>query len=250
MKIALVGYGRMGRAVEGVARAEGHEVVARIDEPAGVTPEALAGADVAVDFSLPDGVVRNVGRMIEAGVDAVVGTTGWYDRLPEVRAAVEAGGTGLIYAPNFSIGVHLLFRVAGHLGTLVDAVEAYDVHVEEAHHRHKVDSPSGTARALADLLVSRIERKRRWREAPPDGTPDPETLWVSSVRAGEIPGRHVVGVEGPDDRLELRHEARGRDGFARGAVAAAAWIHGQSGVHTLDDMLDERLRRSAPEEGV
>lgn len=240
MKIALLGYGRMGRAVESRATERGHEIVARLDvgDPGS---DELARADVAIEFTQPDAVVDNVRRAAARGVDLVVGTTGWYDRLPEVREALAEAGTGLIYSPNFSIGVQLFFRVASRLGALVDRLGEYDVHVYEAHHRHKLDHPSGTARKLADLLVEGIGRKERWAEGPPPGTADPATLWVTASRAGEIPGTHVVGVEGPDDRIELRHEARGRSGFAGGAVAAAEWIRGRKGVFTLDDVLADLL---------
>lgn len=241
MKLALVGYGRMGRAVEGVATEEGHEIVARLDDGDALDRKALSGAEVAIDFTLPDAALPNIRSVAAAGVDMVVGTTGWYDRLDEARAAVEDAGTGLVYAPNFSLGVQLFFRLAERLGSLVDALDAYDVHVHEAHHRHKVDHPSGTARRLAEILVETMGRKDGWKEGPPQGAPDPETLWVTSARAGEIPGTHVVGVEGPDDRIELVHEARGRTGFARGAVAAAAWIRGRKGFYTIDDMLAERF---------
>ena len=243
MRIALVGYGRMGREVEAVATAEGHRIVARLGPDAALEPATLAGADVAVDFTRPDAAADNAVAVAGAGVDLVVGTTGWHDDLPRVRDAVEAAGTGLIHAPNFSLGVHLFLRTARALSRLVDGVEGYDVHVHEAHHRHKVDHPSGTARRLADLLVAELGGKERWKEGPSDGPADPAVLEVTSTRAGEIPGTHLVGVEGPDDRIELRHEARGRRGFARGAVAAAAWIRGRRGVFTLDDMLDERLTR-------
>ena len=245
MKIALVGYGRMGHAVEEVALERGHEIVARVDpvlDSREVTPESLDDAEVAIEFSVPGAVTRNIGAIAEAGVDAVVGTTGWHSgAMDKAVAAVEAGGIGLIYAPNFSLGVQLFLRLARSAATLVNALEEYDVHVWEAHHRHKIDHPSGTAIHLADLLIEELDRKGRWSEAPPGGAPDAQVLYVASQRVGETPGTHVVGLEGPDDRIELRHEARGRAGFARGAVEAAEWIRGRPGVFTLDDMLAERF---------
>ncbi len=244
MKIALVGYGRMGRSVEEVAVERGHEIVARIDpllDFKEVTSEALAGAEVAIDFSVPGAAAANVGALAEAGVDAVVGTTGWQAALDEAAEAVRGAGTGLIHAPNFSLGVYLFLRLAERAGRLADALDDYDVHVWESHHRHKLDHPSGTAIRLADLLVDALERKSRWAEAPPDGSADPCVLYVASHRAGETAGTHVVGLEGPDDRIELRHEARNRQGFARGAVTAAEWVRGRVGVFTLDDMLAERF---------
>ena len=199
---------------------------------------------MAIDFSLPSAAVDSVEALAAAGVDVVLGTTGWYDRLAELTAAVERARVGLIWAPNFSIGVHLFSTFARSLARLVDALselEPYDVHLSEAHHRHKLDHPSGTARHLAEMLIAELESKNRWVAGPPEGAADPSALYVTSVRAGEIPGTHVVGVEGRDDRIEVKHEARGRTGFARGALAAAQWIRGREGIFTLDDILTERL---------
>lgn len=242
MKLALVGYGRMGRVVEEIATGSDHEIVARLGSEDSLDAGALEGAEVVVEFTRPDAVVPNIRALAPTGVPLVVGTTGWYDRMDEVEELVREHDTALLYAPNFSLGVHLFSRLVRELGTLVDGVEDYDLHLHEAHHRHKVDHPSGTARRLADLLVKAVGRKRDWREGPPEGRPDPSTLWVTSVRAGEIPGSHTVAVEGPDDRIELTHEARGRSGFARGAVTAAEWIRGRRGIFTLDDLVADSLR--------
>ncbi|NIP77704.1 MAG: 4-hydroxy-tetrahydrodipicolinate reductase [Gemmatimonadetes bacterium] len=244
MKIALVGYGRMGKAVERVALEAGHEVTARIDLPdagsAPLTAEGLNGAEVAVEFTAPTAAADNLEALAAAGVDAVCGTTGWYEELDRVRKAVESAATGLIYAPNFSLGVHAFFRLARAAARLAERLEDWDVHLLEAHHRHKADHPSGTARALAQVLLEEITRKRVWELGPGSGPVDPAILQVTAVRAGSIPGTHSVGLEGPDDRIELRHEARDRGGFARGALAAAEWIRGRKGVFTLDDMLADR----------
>lgn len=246
MEIALLGYGRMGRAVEKRAEAKGHRVVLRLtsegaggESSAGVDA-ALARADVAVDFSVGGAVPDHVERAAAVGVPLVVGTTGWDDRMDEVRAVVDRAEIGLLHAPNFSLGAHLLFRLASVAGALAGAVGGYDVHVVETHHRHKRDHPSGTARHLADVLVRAVPEKERWSAGVVD-PPDPATLQVASVRVGEEPGVHVVGLDGADDRIELRHEARGRGGFARGAVEAAEWLVGRTGFFTLDDMLNERF---------
>ena len=241
MRLALLGHGRMGHAVEAVAREAGHEVVAIFDGPGEPTAGALRDAEVAIDFTTPDAAPANIRAAASLGVDMVVGTTGWYDRMAEARRAVEDAGTGLVWAPNFSLGVHLFFRIARAAARLADTLDGYDVYVHEVHHRHKVDHPSGTARRLAEILVAELSGKDRWAEAPPEGAPDPTTLWVGSSRTGEVPGTHWVGIEGPDDALELRHTARGRAGFARGALTAAAWIRGRPGFHDIDDMLAERF---------
>lgn len=242
-RIALIGHGRMGHEVERLAPERECTVVARLGASEAITLESLGGAEVAIEFTGPDAAPGNLQRVAALGVDAVCGTTGWYDALPAVRAAVEAAGTGLVYAPNFSLGVALFRRLVRQAAALADALDDYDVFLHETHHRHKVDHPSGTARALADDLVEGLARKTGWAEGPAEGAPDPSTLWVSVTRAGEVPGTHVIGLEGPDDRIELRHEARGRAGFARGALDAARWIHGRTGVFSLEAMLDDRFAR-------
>jgi len=242
MKLALVGYGKMGRAVENVAIGRGHEVVARIDptlDTQNIGAETLGGAEVAIEFTVPDAAVDNITALATAGVDVVVGTTGWHERLHDAEAVVNAAGTGMIHAFNFSLGVNLFLRLTRIAGKMADALGEYDVHIREAHHRHKVDHPSGTAITLADILIAELARKETWSATLPDGAPHPQVLYIASERVGETAGTHLVGLEGPDDRIELRHEARSRAGFARGAVAGAEWIQGRSGVFTLDDMLAE-----------
>ena len=242
MRLALVGYGKMGRAVEGVAMERGHEVVARIDptlDTHEIGTETLGGADVAIEFTVPDAAVDNIAALAAAGVDVVVGTTGWHERLDEAAAAVNAAGTGMVHATNFSLGVNLFLRLARMAARMADALSEYDVHIRETHHRHKIDHPSGTAITLADILIEELAGKESWSAALPDGAPHPQVLYVASERVGETAGSHVVSLEGPDDRIELSHQARTRAGFARGAVAAAEWIGGRSGVFTLDDMLAE-----------
>ena len=242
MKLALVGYGKMGRTVENVAMERGHEVVARIDptlDTHDIGAETLEGADVAIEFTVPDAAVDNITALAAAGVDAVVGTTGWHERLDEAAAAVNGAGTGMVHAANFSLGVNFFLHLTRMAAKMADALSEYDVHIREAHHRQKVDHPSGTAIKLAEIVIEELARKESWSATLPDGAPHPQVLYVASERVGETAGSHVVGLEGPDDRIELRHEARTRAGFARGAVAAAEWIQGRSGIFTLDDMLAE-----------
>lgn len=253
MKIALLGYGRMGREVESVAEEEGHQVVLRLDVEGSSGPETgvdaphddvdarLAAADVAVDFSVAAAVPGHVERALRVGTDLVVGTTGWEDRMDEVREKVRGSEIALLYGPNFSLGAHLFFRLAELAGELAGRLGQHDVHLVETHHRHKRDHPSGTARHVADLLVRVVQGKDRWEPGP--GDPDePEVLQVTSVRAGEVAGEHVVGLDGLDDRIEVRHVARGRRAFARGALEAAAWLSGRTGYYTIDDLLDDRFQ--------
>lgn len=246
MKIAIVGPGRMGAEVEALALEKGYQVVARLGRGKVITLESLWGADVAVEFTVPDAAPDILMALAKLGVPAVSGTTGWYQRLPEVKAAVDDTGAGLVYAPNFSVGVAVFRRWVREMARDLDGLGEYDVALHETHHAGKVDHPSGTARLLAETILAETSRKKEWRSGPPDGAADPDALWVTSARVGQVPGTHEIAVDGPDDRILLRHEARTRRGFARGALLAAEWIRGRSGVFTLDDVLDERLNHRAP----
>lgn len=234
MKIAIIGYGRMGREVEHSALEAGDSVVGifDIDTPASVG--ALRAAEVAIEFTGPESAPANMKMAAEAGVDIVVGATGWYDRLDEVRTWFE--DSALVYAQNFSIGVNVFYRIVRRAAELLDALPEYDVFVEEQHHRKKVDSPSGTALRLGEILLDGIGRKSGTVRGSPDGEIPEESLQISSVRAGHIAGVHRVGFDSEADYIELKHAARNRTGFARGALAAARWVRGRKGVFTMDDV--------------
>lgn len=247
MRIALLGTGRMGREVAAAAEGDGHEVVARLgrmelnllaEDAAG----RIAGADVAVDFTAAEQVPRSIEVATLADVDLVVGTTGWHPDEIDFEALIEAGH-GVVYGANFSLGVHAFVRLAREAARLADAVGGYDAHVDEVHHRYKRDHPSGTALHVAREVLAELSDKTRLASGPPEGVADPAVLYLTSVRTGEVPGTHVVGLEGAHDRLEIRHEARSRAGFARGAVAAADWILGRGGVHTFDEVVADMLDR-------
>lgn len=242
LQIALVGTGRMGQAIEAaLARGGRHRVVARFDSAnpllAAPDPEALHGADVAIDFSAPDVALDHLHRYSLWGVDAVVGTTGWYDGLDRVRGWVEEGQNGVLYAPNFSLGVAVLVRALRGALPLLDRLAEYDPFVHEVHHTGKVDSPSGTALLLANEILAGLGRKERLETETQHGRIDPEALHVTSTRAGAVFGEHTVGFDSPVDQLTFRHVAKGREAFAAGAVRAAEWLHGRTGLFTLDDML-------------
>lgn len=254
MRIGLVGYGRMGRAVEMAARERGHEIVARVDGPGelaaalAATPP-LGGARVAVEFTVAEAAPGVLVALAEAGIPAVSGTTGWSGSREQVEAAVRAHadrGAALLHAPNFSLGVQLFLRVARAAARLADRLEEMDLHVLETHHRHKVDHPGGTARALVEVVLEEVGRKGSWREGAADGPADPSVLQVDAIRVGENPGTHVLGIDGPDERIELRHEARGRSGFARGAVRAAEWLEGRTGVRSVEEWLEDRFGPGTP----
>jgi 4-hydroxy-tetrahydrodipicolinate reductase len=244
LRLALVGYGKMGRQVEEVAGERGHSIVARIDpraeDPAlrAVSAESLRGAELAIEFSEPVAVADNVTALLEAGIRSiVVGTTGWLERLSELAERVEACQAGLLYAYNFSLGVNLFYRIVASAAELADSVPGYDLFVEEIHHAGKKDRPSGTATILADIILDRVERKRTAITRALDGPASPEELCVTSIRAGKEPGTHRVVLDGHADTIEMVHRSRNRRGFAEGAVLAAEWLHGHKGVFTFRDVL-------------
>lgn len=230
MKIALLGHGPMGRTLEAAALAAGHEVGAVItSRNAAEAPTALRGHDVAVDFSVAAAVTDHVTACAAAGVPLVLGTTGWADQEPAVRRTVAERSAALVYGANFSIGVNLFYRLVARAAELWRGIDQYDPFIEEAHHAGKRDAPSGTALALRDILVRGLGRS----DVP-----------VASTRAGHIPGTHRVGFDSAGDQILLTHTARGREGFAAGALLAARWIAGRRGMYAFADILDEML---APE---
>lgn len=231
MKIALLGYGKMGRLVEEIALRDGLEIGARLNieenkKGGGITADSMAGVQVALDFSQPDEVVSNIEAAARVGVNLVVGTTGWSDLRSDVERIVLESGIGLVYASNFSVGMNLFFEVVSHAARVIGKVPHYDPYLLEEHHKAKVDAPSGTAVNLLDLI------------APYLNGPAPA---VASIRAGHIPGNHVVGFDSEADTIVLEHRARNRRGFAEGAILAARWIAGKKGFYDFRDVFREIL---------
>lgn len=251
MRIALIGHGVMGQAVERLAPASGHEITLRIDrDDPTLSTDLAAGADVAIEFAGPEGAPRRIREAAAAGLPIVSGSTGWLDEFDAVATEVRSRGGALLYAPNLSIGVAVFERVVRRAAALMDGVADYSLELDETHHTRKLDHPSGTARWLADGVVSNIERIERWEgelvddtgdAADPSGSRREGILPVRSRREGDVPGTHTLRARGPDDVIELTHRALGRDGFARGAIRAAEWLRGRTGVYTLDDMLNDLL---------
>lgn len=236
MKLALLGYGRMGRAIEALAVDAGDEVVLRIDRDNywELTAEVLRRADVAIEFSSPEAAYDHVRFCLDHGMPIVSGTTGWIDRLPEIEALCGEKGGAFFYASNFSVGVNLFFAASRYLARLMNAWPAFDVGISEWHHHFKQDAPSGTALTLVEDILSEIERKEKWVPGP---TTNPHELGVVSGRLGHIPGTHTVRYESEVDTIILQHSARSREGFARGALQAAHWLIGRQGVYGMGDML-------------
>ena len=231
MKIALFGHGAMGRLVEARALDEGHEIVCVLTSQdatrsAEELAERLRGCDAAIDFSVATAVAGNVAACVRAGVAAVVGATGWREQEQEVRRIVEEHDGALVFGANFSVGVNLFYRVVARAAELFAGFELYAPFIEEAHHARKRDAPSGTALALRDLFAANYES-----EIP-----------VASTRAGYIPGTHRVGFDSTADQVLLIHTARSREGFAAGALVAAAWIQGRRGTYEFGQVIEEMLK--------
>lgn len=245
MNIALIGYGKMGRIIERFAIERGHEIVLKISMTTNLedlTVANLKKADVVIDFSVPDAAIKNIYTCFDANVPLVVGTTGWYGQLQEIKDECLAGNHTLLYGSNFSIGVNLFFHINEVLAKMMNNYPAYDVQVEEIHHTQKLDSPSGTAMTLAEGIIDQLDRKSEWVNEL-SGTPVTEgvkkdQVLIASERIENIPGTHTVVYSSEVDDIELKHTAHSRAGFALGAVVAAEWLQNKQGFYNISDIFN------------
>jgi 4-hydroxy-tetrahydrodipicolinate reductase len=236
VKIIISGYGKMGREIEKTALARGHEVLAKLDTPDDwvIQTRLISQADLIIEFSTPDSVLGNIRRCFDLHLPIVVGTTGWHEHADVVRDWCEVEKQAIFTASNFSIGVNILYSLAGQLSSILNRFDNYNITLEEIHHIHKLDSPSGTAINLANIILKELERKKQWVNRRQQ---NPEELEILSVREDEIPGIHSIHCESDADRLILKHEAKGRQGFALGALLAAEWLTGKHGYFEMKDLL-------------
>lgn len=235
MKIALIGYGKMGHMIEDIARSRGHEIVSIIDvnNQQDFDSEAFASADVAIEFTAPTAAYGNYLKAFAKGVKVVSGSTGWMkDHGDDVRRLCNEEGKTLFWASNFSVGVAIFSAVNRYLATLMNQFPQYDVEMEETHHVHKLDHPSGTAITLAEDIVEHLDRKTAWAEE----TTDPALLRIDHIRRGEVPGIHTIRYDSDADIITISHSAHSRRGFALGAVLAAEYTLNHSGLLTISDM--------------
>ncbi len=252
MKAAIIGYGKMGREIERILIERGHSVELIIDEAnsADLNEQNLKGVDVALEFTTPATAYNNIRRCIESATPVVSGTTGWTDRLDELKVLCEQKGSALFYASNYSLGVNMMFRLNRRLAELMNRHPQYDVAIEEVHHIHKKDSPSGTAITLAEGIFSELDRKAGWEnptviEFDAEGEPighsmgeaAPDNIAITSVREGETPGIHTVTYDSEDDMLQIMHIIKNRRTLAMGAVIAAEFLCGKRGCYSMDDLL-------------
>lgn len=235
MKIALIGYGKMGKTIEQIARQRGHQIVSIIDinNTADFDSEAFRSADVAIEFTTPATALGNYMRCFEANVPVVSGTTGWLSHLDEVKAKCEQEGKTFFYASNFSVGVNIFFALNRYLAKIMNGFPAYDVRMTEVHHIHKLDAPSGTAITLAEGILENVERKERWTLETAER---PTDLPIHAIREGEVPGIHEIIYESEADTISIKHDAKSRAGFALGAVIAAEFTAGKKGFLGMNDL--------------
>ncbi len=239
MKIALIGYGKMGHIIEQVARSRGHEIVAIIDKDTHVkidSPE-FRSADIAIEFSVPSVAEANVGEALRQGVSVVCGTTGWADGLERVKIALPQG-RALMWSGNYSLGVNLFFAANRFIAKMMARFPQYVPDITETHHVHKLDHPSGTALMAANQIVDVLPSLDGWSEEPAGGK-----LLINHIRHAEVPGIHRVTWESDVDSITLEHSAKSRAGFALGAVMAAEWLSGKSGYHSIDEMMNEIIEK-------
>ncbi|MBN1117632.1 MAG: 4-hydroxy-tetrahydrodipicolinate reductase [Bacteroidales bacterium] len=236
MKIALLGYGKMGKEIEKIAISRNHEIVLKIDidNQEDKTIENIKKADVAIDFSIPGAAYENILKCFEACTPIVSGTTGWLNKMDDVLNRCKKNGSAFFYASNYSVGVNLFFKVNKFLAELMNKHNQYDVSMEEVHHIHKLDEPSGTAITLAEGIIGKLDSKTGWTL---EKTPNADQLPIKAIREGEVPGIHRIKYNSEEDFIQIEHSAYSRKGFALGAVLAAEFMKNQSGYKTMDDML-------------
>ena len=237
MKVAIIGYGKMGHEIEQVLLSRGHSVALIIDQDNAhdLCAEKLAEVDVAIEFTTPTTAYSNVRTCIECGTPVVSGTTGWHDKLEELQALCREKGSSMIWSSNYSLGVNITFRLNRYLAELMNRFEGYNVTIEEIHHTQKKDAPSGTAISLANDILERVERKQRWLNEP---TEEGDAIAITSLREGTVPGTHTVTYLSEDDKIEIKHTLFSRRALALGAVVAAEFVAPRKGVFTIDDLFE------------
>lgn len=235
MKIALLGYGKMGKEIEQIALEKGYTVEFVVtSENANFSISDIVNCDVAIEFSRPEFAVQNIQKCFHAGVPIVVGTTGWYDSFSEIEKNCLALNGSLLYGTNFSVGVNIFYEINRKLATLMDSQVQYNVEMTEIHHTQKLDAPSGTAISLADDIIAEMNRKTKWVN---EKSKEPFSLSIESQRLENVPGTHIVKYDSDIDYIEIKHEAKSRKGFASGALLAAEYLIGKKGIYTMKDVL-------------
>jgi 4-hydroxy-tetrahydrodipicolinate reductase len=242
MNIALIGYGRMGKEIEQIASARKIPIkkIFTLENnlrAMAIVPQALKDVDVCIDFSVPSAVLENIRAVAECGKNIVVGTTGWYDNLKDVEKLVKEKKIGLLYSPNFSPGMNIFYHIITTAAHIADKFDGYDIAIQETHHRGKVDSPSGTALSMGQIVLQQIRRKKGMLHETARAAIRPDQIHVTSTRLGSVVGTHRLLLDSDADSIELIHTAKNRSGFALGAVIGAEWLKGKKGIYTMKDVV-------------
>ena len=237
MNIALIGYGKMGKAIEEIAISRGHSVVVKFNSQNPLESSQLRTTDVAIEFSQPDLALKHIKLCADGQIPIVVGTTAWEEHLPEIINHIDKREASLIYSSNFSIGVNLFFEMNKHLARLMNDKTEYEASITEIHHTHKIDAPSGTAVTLAKDLISNHPTYSSWKLTGQSENMEKSDLPISAIREENVPGTHLISYTSEIDTLTIEHQAHNRKGFALGAVIAAEFIHKKQGVYTMSDIL-------------
>ncbi len=237
MKIALIGYGKMGKTIEELAHKNDHKIELKIDENSleDFTEENLRKVDVAIEFSTPEVAFDNIVKCINSGVPVVSGTTGWLNRFDDIVELCRIENGAFFYSSNFSLGVNIFFKLNQYLAKIMNKFPDFEVSIEETHHIHKIDAPSGTAITLAEDIIKNIDNKTGWQR---DEITDDSRIAIKSHRIGEVPGIHLIRYDSPIENIDIIHSSKSRIGLAMGAITAANFIIGKTGVFGMDDLLE------------
>jgi 4-hydroxy-tetrahydrodipicolinate reductase len=244
MNLTIIGYGKMGKEIERLAVEKGWNIGVRIDiDTPPVTAEQREKTDVVIHCATAKTLVDDLTPWAELHKPMVVVTTGWTEQLPKVEALVSKNRIGLIYAPNFSVGVNIFFQLVRFVSKIMDRFPEYDTFIQEIHHKNKIDSPSGTALAIGQIVLDNLKRKKLLLSETSHGKIDPGQLHVSSIRSGSVIGTHVLSFDSSADSIELKHTAKDRSGFVLGTLLAAEWIHSKKGIYTMDDLFQDLFKK-------
>lgn len=236
MKVAIVGYGKMGKEIEKILLERGHSVSAKLRSTDDIS--MVLGSDVAIEFTRPESAIDNISFCLKNNVPVVVGTTGWLEQLGEMEALVEETKGALLYASNFSLGVNIFFELNEYLAKMMDTVDGYNVDVQEIHHTEKLDAPSGTGISIAEGIINNSSEFTSWENAKKSQKSGGSVLNIESLRLPNVPGTHEVVYDSEIDKISIEHVAHNRIGFAKGSVVAAEFLHGKQGVYTMKDVLN------------
>lgn len=239
LKLAILGYGKMGKELESLAKEKGHQIVALIDNVADweKQADALRGADVAIDFSTPETAKDNMYRCFEINLPVVVGTTGWYEDLESIKKECLAKNASMLWASNCSIGMNIFFKINTLLADMAAKFPEYKAHIHEIHHTQKLDAPSGTAISIANGIMEKNEKLKSWELSPNSIARSSEILPITYSREGHVTGTHIVTYQSDIDEITIKHEAKNRKGFAAGAILAAEWLVDRTGFFSMEDVM-------------